>query len=227
MPLLRITKLIGRSAFGQYWRLWRSKAFFAQLQTLVRRFSKISALCCLALCAAISGCAHTALVSAPNVSRLSELAAANSTPLAIKVNWEVPSQASLGRQFALLVFPLGSVEAGALEEIVRNNFFARAALCGYRPLMGYSSSPLYPNASSLEVTVADATASAYDLIAVRRLSCGVSLRAHLAPSSLPATEVDGHFSTFSRFGFQEELSTCMQSAVEQGVRKLFAELHLC
>ncbi|MBX7144413.1 MAG: hypothetical protein K1X79_08195 [Oligoflexia bacterium] len=174
-----------------------------------------------------TACAYTPLTKIEKPARLSELAATGTSPLGITIDWQIPSNASLGRQFAFLVLPIGTVESGELTEIVRNSFFEQAALCGYRPLMGYSDSPAFPGAPHLAVKVLDADASAYDLFAMRRLSCSISFKANLQPSPLPPIEGNGEFATYSRYGFQGELSACMDQAVQNGVRQVLHELRLC
>ena len=187
----------------------------------------------LGLCLSLAGCVSTRLGSQPIQPKIFELAALNKNPIELEVESAVDS--SLGHQFVLVALPFGQVEARDLAVMTQRAAYHKLALAGFTPVIGKRPpieaaamlSPQWINPPELAIKVQDASASAFDFIVTRRMSCSVDLAAEFTrDGALQQAQGLGDFQHFGAFAFEQELSLCLAQALDSALNKVFHDLRI-
>jgi hypothetical protein len=172
---------------------------------------------------ALSGCASASIESRPLEPQIHELAAENSSVLATRITAPAPSD-GIGFQFVLVALPIGRVAAGESSLMFSRLAYQKLALCGYRPILETSSATSTTTTHILLLELDDLSASAYDLLVMRRLVCHVSIKAQFG-----TTHLDGAASKsmFRSTGFSKDLSACVKETLDIALHDVLSRLGIC
>lgn len=170
------------------------------------------------------GCASASIEARPLDPQIYDLAAENTKHLQLQIAAPAATD-SIGLQYVLLGLPLGRVDAGESGLMLSRLAYQNIALCGYRPiLLDDLTTSAAATTSILVLKVEDLSATAYDLLFVRRLACHVSIKAKLGPTQL---EASASKSLFRSTGFSKDLSVCVKETLDIALHDVLSQLGIC
>ena len=176
---------------------------------------------------ALARCTTTSIAPEALSQDLIRLSSLNDHRLYLHVK-NIQESEIVGHQYLLVVLPFGRVRSPSLTHFVFNTAFKDLTLAGERIIP--ASLPLSKSALPLiEISIDDASDSAYDLRALRRVEASVTLTITLwLTPDIPAWRKTllGHYSGYTKSPFSKELSNAFEKAIEDALSPLHDKIAL-